>query len=134
MTAAEVTEKLGLHNLITASGTFSLRARPRGMACTKASIGSLEPSVARSESPCLHCTSQGGDAVRHMMPDSPCGCEECFSCNSLHFFLWFGGAVQELTSEFLNHGFASPHTQHKLGCVSTISEQLLWFLEQCIFD
>merc|ERR1711862_141246 len=79
--------------------------RPRGMACTKASIGSLAHSVARSEPPCVHCTSQGGDAVRYMMPDFPCGCEACVFMQLCRTFFSDQSRAGLDSPEFPNHLF-----------------------------
>jgi GTPase SAR1 family protein len=49
MSVAEITDKLGLHSIATASGTFNPRAPPRVTVCTKVSIGSRARSVHKSE-------------------------------------------------------------------------------------
>merc|ERR1712004_555848 len=101
MTAAEVTEKLGLHNLRHRQWYIQSACATTGDGLYEGLDWLSRTLSGKNEPPCVHGTSQGGDAVRHMMPDSPCRCEECFSCNLLHFFSG-RGVVQELTSEFLN--------------------------------
>ena len=72
MTAAEVTEKLGLHNLRQGSGSSSRLAPLQEMAFMKVLIGFPELCPARNEDPVANLVPDLGDRRVTFVPASRC--------------------------------------------------------------